>query len=415
MNRYKYKIDILEGGNFMDAFSRLYLNDYELLKDKNDVEGVLISVFSESDKIITQEIEYEEEVKKVRYVLKCKKYADKLDIMGFTLKKAQDEFYKVRGMGKSKDEFVQSLNKSIKFIIDNKIYDEYFLDRISTKFLEEDKLSENLVLFILKNKELFLSGSFIDIRFMLRIVLSIYDSEDDEIIYDVSEIIANGYFDEEFEFSKNAKEIAKSEYIINEKIIVLTEGKSDACILETALNILYPHLSEYYSFLDFKATRLRGSADALVTTIKAFISSGIANRTIAIFDNDTAGQEAMKLLSGIEIPNNIKVLKYPDLEIAKKYPTKGPTGDVVMDINGMACSIELYLGRDILCEEDGSLIPIQWIGYFENAGKYQGRILDKANCLKKFFDKMSDKDISRENFDFSGLDDILKMIFKAFN
>ena len=53
MNRYKYKVEILEGGNFMDAFSRLYLNDYELLKDKNDVEGVLISVFSESDKIIT--------------------------------------------------------------------------------------------------------------------------------------------------------------------------------------------------------------------------------------------------------------------------------------------------------------------------------------------------------------------------
>ena len=47
-------------------------------------------------------------INKVRYVLKCKKYADKLDIMGFTLKKAQDEFYKVRGMGKSKDEFVQS-------------------------------------------------------------------------------------------------------------------------------------------------------------------------------------------------------------------------------------------------------------------------------------------------------------------
>lgn len=123
----------------------------------------------------------------------------------------------------------------------------------------------------------------------------------------------------------------------------------------------------------------------------------------------------MKLLSGIEIPNNIKVLKYPDLEIAKKYPTKGPTGDVVMDINGMACSIELYLGKDILTEDEDNLIPIQWIGYFESAGKYQGRILDKANCLKKFFDRMNDKDISRENFDFSGLDDILKMIFEAFN
>ena len=307
----------------------------------------------------------------------------------------------------------QILNKSIEFIIDNNIYDEYFLDRENLEILENDKDLEDMVLFILRNKDILWGGSFIDIRFILRIVLSLYS--DSKIIYDVSEIIANGYFDEDFEFSKSAKETAKSEYIINEKIIVLTEGKSDACVLETALNILYPHLSEYYSFLDFKATRLRGSADALVSTIKAFISSGIANRTIAIFDNDTAGQEAMKLLSGIEIPNNIKVLKYPDLEIAKKYPTKGPTGDVVMDINGMACSIELYLGKDILTEDEDNLIPIQWIGYFESAGKYQGRILDKANCLKKFFDRMNDKDISRENFDFSGLDDILKMIFEAFN
>lgn len=397
----------------MEAFSRLYLNDYELLKDKNDVYGVLISVFSESDKIITQEIEYEEESTKVRYILSYKNYSDKLDIMGFTLKKAYDEFFKVRNIYESKSEFIKILNKSIEFIIDNNIYDEYFLDRENLEILENDKDLEDMVLFILRNKDILWGGSFIDIRFILRIVLSLYS--DSKIIYDVSEIIANGYFDEDFEFSKSAKETAKSEYIINEKIIVLTEGKSDACVLETALNILYPHLSEYYSFLDFKATRLRGSADALVSTIKAFISSGIANRTIAIFDNDTAGQEAMKLLSGIEIPNNIKVLKYPDLEIAKKYPTKGPTGDVVMDINGMACSIELYLGKDILTEDEDNLIPIQWIGYFESAGKYQGRILDKANCLKKFFDRMNDKDISRENFDFSGLDDILKMIFEAFN
>ena len=304
----------------MEAFSRLYLNNYELLKDKNDVYGVLISVFSESDKIITQEIEYEEESTKVRYILSCKNYSDKLDIMGFTLKKAYDEFFKVRNIYESKSEFIKILNRSIEFIIDNNIYDEYFLDRENLEILENDKDLEDMVLFILRNKDILWGGSFIDIRFILRIVLSLYS--DSKIIYDVSEIIANGYFDEDFEFSKSAKETAKSEYIINEKIIVLTEGKSDACVLETALNILYPHLSEYYSFLDFKATRLRGSADALVSTIKAFISSGIANRTIAIFDNDTAGQEAMKLLSGIEIPNNIKVLKYPDLEIAKKYPTK---------------------------------------------------------------------------------------------
>ncbi|MBU5336254.1 HEPN/Toprim-associated domain-containing protein [Intestinibacter bartlettii] len=409
----------------MDAYSRLYINDYQLLKDKNDVQGVLVSIFSENDKTIDEKEVKGNKTKQIRYILNTKKYSDKLDIMGFTLQNAEAEFYKIRkectdlNKDLEKIEFNDidfgALKQVIKFIIDNKIYNENDLNKGKMTALDEYKLSEEMILFILKNKEFSCHSNLIDSRFILRIILSIYDKKDDYIIYDVSEIVESGDFEEGYEFSKKAKEFAKLEYIINEKIIVLTEGMSDACILEKSLNILYPHLSEYYSFLDFKATRLRGSADALVSTIKAFISSGIANRTIAIFDNDTAGQEAMKLLSGIEIPNNIKVFKYPDLEIAKKYPTKGPTGDVVMDINGMACSIELYLGKDILCGEDGNLIPIQWIGYFESAGKYQGRILDKANCLKKFFEKITDKNISRENFDFSGIDSILNMIFRAFN
>lgn len=40
----------------------------------------------------------------------------------------------------------------------------------------------------------------------------------------------------------------------------------------------------------------------------------------------------------------------------KKHPTLGPNGTSKMDINGLACSVELYLGTDILTRGNG-LIP----------------------------------------------------------
>ena len=38
------------------------------------------------------------------------------------------------------------------------------------------------------------------------------------------------------------------------------------------------------------------------------------------------------------MPGNIKVLHYPPLEFLRSYPTVGPTGELVMDINGLAGS-----------------------------------------------------------------------------
>jgi hypothetical protein len=32
-----------------------------------------------------------------------------------------------------------------------------------------------------------------------------------------------------------------------------------------------------------------------------------------------------------------------------------------MNVNGLAGSIELYLGADVLTDAQGSLVPVQWI------------------------------------------------------
>jgi hypothetical protein len=45
-----------------------------------------------------------------------------------------------------------------------------------------------------------------------------------------------------------------------------------------------------------------------------------------------------------------------------------------MDVNGKAGSlVEMYFGRDVLTH-DHALTPVQWTGYIEGQGQYQGAI-----------------------------------------
>ena len=73
----------------------------------------------------------------------------------------------------------------------------------------------------------------------------------------------------------------------------------------------------------------------------------------------------------------------------RSYPTLGPSGNTEMDVNGLAASIELYLGRDVLTQDDGSLTPVQWKGYNETVGQYQGEVMRKAQ-LQHAFNKKAD-------------------------
>ncbi len=134
-------------------------------------------------------------------------------------------------------------------------------------------------------------------------------------------------------------------------------------VLEGSFRLLYPHLVEFYSFIDFDGARASGGAGAQVNTLKAFIGAGIVNRIIAIFDNDTAAKVATRSLREIRLPDTVRVLLYPDLELARNYPTLGPQGISSMDVNGLAAGIELYLGDDVLRQSDGALTPVQWRGY----------------------------------------------------
>jgi len=173
-------------------------------------------------------------------------------------------------------------------------------------------------------------------------------------------------------------------------VVVLTEGRTDAEFLSTALKMLYPHLTDLIRFLDYEQ-KAEGGAGALVRMVRAFAAAGIVNRIVAVFDNDSAATDALRVLDFPNLPGRLQVLQYPAIALASEYPTLGPPSQVspagsvsIADVNGLAGSIEMYLGRDVLVTSDGELRPVQWKSYISSLRQYQGEVVDKSNIHDAF-------------------------------
>jgi HEPN/Toprim N-terminal domain 1 len=199
--------------------------------------------------------------------------------------------------------------------------------------------------------------------------------------------------------------------------IVLTEGTSDKAIIEGSLRLLYPHLRGYFFFPDYEAVNFAGSSGNLLNIVRLLSATGTARRTVAVFDNDAAGFDAMRQLASIELDSKVKALMLPELPIAREYPTEGPQGRLNMDINGTACSIELYLGRDILQDGGTELTPVRWAGYLPGAGRYQGEIVRKRLIQEKYLQILADAAIDPNvlaSHDWSDIRRVLQAIFSSF-
>lgn len=249
-----------------------------------------------------------------------------------------------------------------------------------------------------------LDFEIVDYWNIFRVILEAFDLSQ-SICLDYTNLYEGGWCDE----------VPKDEEFEVEKTIVLTEGKFDSKTIAESIKLLYPHLSKCYSFIDFSGYKIQGSTSFLTHYLKMFIASGIKNKIIAIYDNDAAGRAEMLGLQDIRKPKNFKIKHLPNISIADNYPTLGPNGRDVMDINGKACSIELFLGSDVLKKGD-DFYPIQWKGYVEKVATYQGEIINKGEVQERFELKLSKAKAEGIIWDeWNEMDKLLQMIFKAFN
>lgn len=170
--------------------------------------------------------------------------------------------------------------------------------------------------------------------------------------------------------------------------------------------------------MDFDSSRSAGGAANLVSIVKAFAGAGVTNRVIALFDNDTAARDALRSLESVRLPPNIGVRRYPPLESLRSYPTVGPSGLSCLDVNGLAASIELYLGEDVLRGDERELTPIHWKGFNDVLKQYQGEVSSKGQLHDRYHAKVARcraNCLEVQLYDWSGLDAILKTVFSAFD
>ena len=224
-----------------------------------------------------------------------------------------------------------------------------------------------------------------DLRYLIRAYLLSADPQD-SVVLDNSDMVNAGYFAPEDRIVEEARLSIAAEARAVEKLLVLTEGSSDSRILKGTLDILYPHLKEFVSFLDHGQFAVAGGTGNLMNLLRGLADAGVSNRVVAVFDNDAAETVQCLRAKALPLPQNFRVIQLPHLVWAERYPTLGPTGLVEADINGLACSIELYLGATALSDEKDGLMPIQWTGFERSLSRYQGELLEKRIVQDRYFE-----------------------------
>jgi hypothetical protein len=434
----------------LGSYALCWLDDLYIGSSKNDIDNELIALFRQQDRIIQawpisdlpshlkhyrESLEEDPELKVIYFETPVNIVRDRLELFGYDLSTAKMAFCewiageqkrayeRLDELGsrdvKTKDLLQEHYQKTCKIL--SELTPEIWIESLKqihasglkTNYIGryEGPHEDTVIGYMLSNNWYGYPGY--DLYVPLRLALEAFE-DGQRLLYDLTDLVWSGYFDYGDDFVEFGIRSSASEYIVNSKTIVLTEGKTDAWILEEALSFLYPHLKDYFSFLDFENSGFGGGVGNLVNVVKAFAGSGIVNNVIALFDNDTAAIAVIRSLKNIEIPANIAVCTLPEYALLRNYPTIGPSGCVNWDVNGIAASIELYLGEDVLRIDGKKLVPIQWTGYEKSLNQYQGEVLEKAQLQTRFRKKLKCAQ-NGEALDWTGLQAVFKLLFTAFS
>lgn len=439
----------------------LYIDGFPVLASKDWVNHYAMLLFTETDKKIFErklkdrpyfvswypgeKKDYAEDSEKIYHYHTTVKIAlERLDILGFTLTKVKsslEEKIKERCHFLEKslkditvpngDYFIKKELEAIQksgFESFKGAFQEIKENRFTINNLESKQLS-NLAKYLLRRSHYDWQYYYPDQNPLnyLRFILECCKSSAD-VTLDFTDLVRSGWVKADIEIRDISIKNTSRDHEIFSKILVITEGSTDAEILSKAIKLRHPHLSDYYLFMPYNLEEggvpaINGCASLTVQRIEAFAKCEINNRIIGLLDNDKASVDAKNCIK-ITLPPNIKLINYPDIDLAKTYPcvqpdrTEQPDGteqpDRTENVNGRAAAIEMYCGRDVLTSNTtNKLYPIQWTkkpdqGNFGGAKKeIQRKIREKLNACEEDRSKIN-------NYDWSGIDAIFEALFRCF-
>lgn len=434
----------------MGSYAECWLGDLHVGSSRNEIDPYLITLFRPLDKVVLsypfhrlpsiledyrESLEEDRELKLLYYQIPVNVARDRLEVLGYTLSTVEEAFREwaksthagkieaMRGWAERDPETKNLLADH--YSADAKILESLtprsWIDALKTIRASKLKTDSHarfeglykgtLIGYMLSDDWYGFPGH--DVFVPLRLAIEAF-GDDGDLIYDLTDLLWSGYFDEEEDLVAYGLSVTAAEYSTTAKTIVLTEGKTDAWILSESFKVLYPHLQDYFSFLDFENTGYGGGVGNLANVVKAFAGAGIVNNVIALFDNDTAAAAACKTLEKISLPANIVTRRLPMRDLLRNYPTIGPAGAAALDVNGIAASIELYLGEDVLRLDGGDLAVVQWTGYEKSVNQYQGELLEKAEVQARFREKLS-RHTGSAGPEWDDLRAVFSVLFSAFD
>ena len=308
----------------MGLYAYLRVGNYLLSSTKGDVDPTALMMFTEGDRLIHKltpieaaqydgdqedigdpttdesgpadghesvpDVDNERDHAIVKYTARLAVVRDRLDLMGYTLPRVRQYFQdslrhniddiinsnenprlagsdEMRTLRYRKIEFLRGVDfdkwlEAFAFVLDHDLKPGYLL--------QDQKSSDLPPLVRLLIGDLRCEGvwtPFDDARWMIRAVVEVA-RHDLELVYDLTELFFSEqlYLDEDL--CGRARRQAADECTFNHRLVVLTEGSTDKWAIEGTFRLLYPHLVDYYSFMDFGPAKVQGGAAALVSVVK---------------------------------------------------------------------------------------------------------------------------------------------------
>lgn len=188
--------------------------------------------------------------------------------------------------------------------------------------------------------------------------------------------------------------------------LVITEGSSDTFIIRKAIDLLRPKLTKFFRFIDMTDNYPFTGTGNLYRFCQGLSKIGIKNNVVVIYDNDTEGIANYQKTLELDLPENIRVITLPNIDEFENFPTIGPTGRFLEDINGKAVSIEMFLD---LTFQTNDAATIRWTSFHQGMKTYHGSLENKEIYVQKF------KSVKSLNckYNFSKLNRLLDHLYEA--
>lgn len=184
-----------------------------------------------------------------------------------------------------------------------------------------------------------------------------------------------------------------------DKFLIVTEGSSDARILKHAFQLLKPHISDFFEYVDMEEGYPFTGTGSLVNFVKGLISISIMNNVVVVFDNDAEGVTGFNRCQELNVPSNMRVIHLPKMEDFTNFRTLGPNGHNRENINGSGVAIECYL-------DVGGEACVRWKEYKQSIDRYQGALIDKNNYKRSFLSQR----MKCDGYDYSKIECVLDAI-----